>query len=286
MTGGKDPKLHHFLPQMLLRRFTDVKGRLAFYTKVAPAAGVIAGKPKGLFAENYLYTVEQADGSCDVELEKSFAKLEGETHSVLAMIASAARQDETPGLSVEQKRLLDQFFYMQWKRVPDMHAKSRTLQNADANIEELIDQLLEKHPDRANELQALRSPKEKARLAQGARVRAIATDVGQIMAVLDQRGLAIARTFEGMFAIGSAPIVRKRGDLREPDSEAWLPIASDLAIGIGRGKGTEVLIDLSRDQVNRFNQITAMQSTSFAAASRSLIEQLVATLPTSEDAKG
>jgi hypothetical protein len=39
MTGGKDPKLHHCLSQMLLRRFTDAKGRLAFYTKVAPATG-------------------------------------------------------------------------------------------------------------------------------------------------------------------------------------------------------------------------------------------------------
>jgi hypothetical protein len=31
--------------------------------------------------------------------------------------------------------------------------------------------------------------------------------------------------------------------------------------------------------VDGFNQITARQSTSFAAASRSLVEQLVATLP-------
>jgi hypothetical protein len=202
------------------------------------------------------------------------------------MIASGARQGEKPGLSVEKKRLLDRFFYMQWKRVPDMHAKVPTLQNADANIEELIAELLAKHPDRADELQALRSPKEKVRLAQGAKVKAIATDVGQVMAVLDQRGLAIARASEGMFAIGSSPIVRKRSDLRDPDGEAWLPVSSDLAIGPGMGKGTETLIDLSGDQVHRFNQITARQSTSFAAASRSLVEDLVTTLPTPEDVEG
>jgi hypothetical protein len=58
-----------------------------------------------------------------------------------------------------------------------------------------------------------------------------------------------------------------------------LPIASDLAIGPGLAKGTETLIDLSGDQVIGFNQITARQSTSFVAASRSLVEQLAATLP-------
>jgi hypothetical protein len=52
------------------------------------------------------------------------------------------------------------------------------------------------------------------------------------------------------------------------------------------GKGTETLIDLSGDQVNRFNQITARQSTSFAAASRSLVEDIVATLPTPEGVEG
>jgi hypothetical protein len=41
----------------------------------------------------------------------------------------------------------------------------------------------------------------------------------------------------------------------------------------------ETLIDLSGDQVIGFNQITARQSTSFVAASRSLVEQLAATLP-------
>jgi hypothetical protein len=279
MTGGKDPKLHHFLPQMLLRRFTDTKGKLAFFTKVAPTAGVLGGKPKSLFAENHLYSIEQADGSRDVELEKTFAKLEGEIEAIFGKIVSRTRLGERPGLSIEEKRVLDRFFYMQWKRVPDMHAKVPTLQNADANIEEEIADLLAKHPDRVAELQAFRSPEEKARLAQGAKVKAIGMDVGQVTAVLDQRGLVIARALEGAFAIGSSPIIRKRGDLRAPDSEAWLPIASDLAIGPGSTKGTETLIDLSSGQVDGFNQITARQSTFFAAASRSLVEQLVATLP-------
>jgi hypothetical protein len=122
MTGGKDPKLHHFLPQMLLRRFTDSKGKLAFFTKIAPLAGVITGKPKGLFAQNHLYSVERADGSRNVELEKNLAKLEGDAETVLGKIISAARLGRTPRLSVEEKRVLDQFLYMQWKRVPDVHA--------------------------------------------------------------------------------------------------------------------------------------------------------------------
>lgn len=279
MTLSQVPKLHHFLPQMLLRRFTDGKGKLAFYTKVAPQAGVIIGKPKSLFAENHLYTTEGPDGSRDVELEKSFAKLEGEAEVVLGKIISAARQGQMPGLSVEQKQVFDRFFYMQWKRVPDIHAKSPTLQNADKDIDAIIADLLVRHPDRAAELEALRSPEEKARLAQGAKVKAIATDVGQVRAVLERRGLAVAHASESALVIGSTPVVRKRGDLRASEGEAWLPIASDVAIGPGLGKGTETVIDLSSDQVSDFNRVVARQSTSFAAASHRLVEELVAALP-------
>jgi hypothetical protein len=53
----------------------------------------------------------------------------------------------------------------------------------------------------------------------------------------------------------------------------------------GLAKGTETLIDLSGDQAIGFNQITARQSTSFVAASRSLVEQLAATLPNPLGAK-
>jgi hypothetical protein len=279
MSGGKDPKLHHFLPQMLLRRFTDSKGKLAFFTKVAPQAGVITGKPKSLFAENHLYSIERSDGSRDVELEKNFAKLEGEAEAVLSKIVSAVRNGQNPRLSVVEKQVIDRFFYMQAKRVPDMHAKSPTLQNAGGHIDTIIDDLLVKHPDRVAELEALRLPEEKARLAQGAKVKAIGMDLGQVMTVLDQRGLAVLRASEGEFAIGSTPIVRKRGDLRASDAEAWLPIASDVAIGPGLSRGAETLVDLASDQINEFNRIMARQSTSFAGASRALVEDLVDTLP-------
>jgi hypothetical protein len=147
----------------------------------------------------------------------------------------------------------------------------------------VIAELLERHPDHAEELEALRSPGEKARLAQGAKVRAIGLNPGQVMAVLDQRGLAIACASQGTLAIGSTPIVRKQGDLRAPDGEAWLPIASNVAVGPGLGNGTETRVELSGDQVSRFNHVVARQSTSFAAASRALVEELVATLREPED---
>jgi hypothetical protein len=57
-----------------------------------------------------------------------------------------------------------------------------------------------------------------------------------------------------------------------------LPIAFDVAIGPGLSKGTETIAELSGDQVNEFNRAVARQSSSVAAASRSLVEELVATL--------
>jgi hypothetical protein len=63
-----------------------------------------------------------------------------------------------------------------------------------------------------------------------------------------------------------------------------LPIASDVAVGPGLGKRKETLVELSGDQVREFNRVVARQSTSFAAASRALVEELVATLADPEGA--
>ena len=142
MTGGKDPKRHHFLPQMLLRRFTDAKGKLAYFTKLAPAAGVIGGKPKSLFAENHLYSVEQADGSRDVEFEKTFAKLEGETEAILGKIVFDHASGSEAGL-VDSGEARARSVLLHAMEACSRHAcKSSTLQNADANIEEVIADLL------------------------------------------------------------------------------------------------------------------------------------------------
>jgi hypothetical protein len=79
-----------------------------------------------------------------------------------------------------------------------------------------------------------------------------------------------------VFAIGSLPIIRI-GNLRDQSSEAWLPISSDIAVGMGNTRGREVLILLDDPQmIEAFNRATAVQSSSFAAASKPLIESLAA----------
>jgi hypothetical protein len=82
------------------------------------------------------------------------------------------------------------------------------------------------------------------------------------------------------FAIGSLPIVRKQGDFRNNDSEAWLPIASDVAVGPASVPGTVTIIHLAdSEEIWRMNKVTAVQSTTFAAAAKDLMERLIAALP-------
>jgi hypothetical protein len=76
-------------------------------------------------------------------------------------------------------------------------------------------------------------------------------------------------------AQGSRALDRGRDAMARPSCR----LPPTWAIGPGLAKRTETLIDLSGDQVIGFNQITARQSTSVVAASRSLVEQLAATLP-------
>ena len=89
-----------------------------------------------------------------------------------------------------------------------------------------------------------------------------------MLTVLASRGLALLHiTAPGeSFAIGSLSIVRKHGDLRETDSEAWLPIASDVAVGIGFKPDTMTLIELADPEA--VCVLRAISNT-FSGASRS-----------------
>ncbi|WP_158912788.1 DUF4238 domain-containing protein [Caulobacter sp. S45] len=284
MTGPTNiPKYHHFVPQMVLRRFTDAKGKFWIYIKVANK--VVPGSPETQFGETHFHTVEDADGQKDTSAEQRLSVLEGKANLIIEKIVAAARAGKTPGLTAEEKATWDTFFHLQWKRVPDMLDKAATFQNPDTAVDAVLVKARALYPDQEEKIAALDNPEARARLLQGGKVRAIEQSGGKVPAVLAGRGLAIARiTAPGeSFAIGSLPMVRLKGDLTDPDSEVWMPVASDVAVGVGLASGEETLIDLSDlKPIWDFNAVTAAQSSKFAAASKALVEQLkayVETLP-------
>jgi hypothetical protein len=82
------------------------------------------------------------------------------------------------------------------------------------------------------------------------------------------------------FAIDSFSIVCPEGDFGDGALGPWLPIASDVAVGPASEPGTVTIIPVAEAAcVRRMNKAIAGRSTIFAAASKALVEKLVAALP-------
>lgn len=278
MAGGKNiPKNHHFVAQMHAERFTDPSGKLWAFNKTSKS--LFHAPPKAVFAETHLYTIESADGEKDTSLEAVFSTLESDANVLIEKLVAAARSGATVQLTAEERATWDLYFYLQWKRVPDVHAKVASLQEADAWLDKFFAKKRAEGPEAAAQVDALDTPEERKRLIQGGKVHAIRKAPGDVLEVLVSRGLVLLyiNAPGESFAIGSFPVVRKAGDFRNQDSEAWLPIASDVAVGPGFQPGTVTIIPISDPaEIVRLNQVTAGQSTTFAAASKALMEALIA----------
>lgn len=72
------PKLHHYVPQFYLRRFTDAAGQLWLWDRDRDR--VFRARPFGVAAENNFYWHEElaALGHDPLTMEKQFSELEGE----------------------------------------------------------------------------------------------------------------------------------------------------------------------------------------------------------------
>jgi hypothetical protein len=115
------PKRHHFVPQMLLNRFADADGRIAFFDKSRPENGVQVTTPKNLLVQQHLYSKTNRDGSRDGTLEAYYSELESEAHVVFTKIIEAVQQREIPNINSAEKNTWTKFLYEQWRRVPDFH---------------------------------------------------------------------------------------------------------------------------------------------------------------------
>lgn len=271
---------------MHTRQFADAKGNFWLHNK--RAGKTYASNPKQAFCETHLYTKEDSGGVKDTDLETWFSRLEGSANIIIQKILDAVRKGKTPVFSKIEVETWAKYFYMLWKRTPDALAKVATLNQANDRLTELFAEMAARGPEAAAEVAKLDTPEERKRLIQGSKVGAIEKVPGHVLAVFASRGIRILHiTATGLqFAIGSLPVVRKAGSLEEETAEVWLPIAPDVAVGIGGAPGTIEIVQVNdTDAIQAFNRVTAAQSTSFASASKALIDELVAFVGTLPEAK-
>jgi hypothetical protein len=98
-----DPKKHHYVPRLLLRRFADNNGKLWFYNKKAPDIGVCPRRPEDIFFEKHLYSLVDEDGGKNVALEIAFSRFEATINPIFQHICDQAKKGMEPRLSEEER---------------------------------------------------------------------------------------------------------------------------------------------------------------------------------------
>lgn len=264
----------------LLKRFTDDDGWLHAYRPADPEPKVFRKRPEELFKKRDLYATKTPDGRAERGMETALSRFEGESELVMARIVEAARAGARPSLCADELTTWLRFFFLQWKRVPDLHLTVTTPEDADALLDEIFAEARELFPDHGAELDRLSQPAERARAIKNARVDGLRGMSVEVFEAMQSRGLGIVRITRAdkRFIVGSRPVVKLthpgKTSLRHPECELWLPIASDVMVGLGRGKGTETLVDCTPDNIRHINLAIAQQSTMFASGSTALTQSL------------
>ena len=266
---------------MLLRRFTDVKGKLWYFDKRIPDKTVRSATPDNIFFKKHLYSVVERDGTKDASLELAFSKIECASNNIVKKLCCAARRGKLPQRTHVERRLWDQYFYYQWKRTPDSLAKFADEDDARVRIAELVEEFEEiVRPLTDIERVEIFSEDGLQRIFQRARVRAVAYP-GQM--VLDafakcSLGIAVPENDKKSFIIGSNPVVKfttnQETCIGAGDVEVWLPIAADVAVCMIRGIHGEIVKPASGDLVRKLNLASFRHSTVIAGRSESLISSL------------
>lgn len=275
-----DPRSHHYVPATLLRRFTDEDGWLHAFRPGDDDARLFRNRPEELFRKRDLYAVKRQGVPVDHGMETTLSLFESESDQVMARIVEAARAGNLPSLSAAEEATWLRFLFLQWKRVPDLHLTVTTPEEAEALLDEIFAEARERFPNHRAELARLSQPAERARTLKNARVDGLRGMSVEIFDAMRSRGLGIVRITRPnkRFIVGSRPVVKltqpDKTDLRHPECELWLPISSDVMVGLGRGQGTETLVACSPENIRHTNLAIAQQSTMFASGSATLTQSL------------
>lgn len=272
------PKRHHYVPRRLLRNFTDDRGWL-HWAEVGGTGEVRRARPDTLFHANHLYSTVDAEGVKDPQVELILQKLEGKARPILSQLVDAARADRLPDLSEAECRIWYSYFATQWRRTPDTRASVASETSVSAMLEDIIADIKLRFPGRVDEIEALYSPELKARTVRNAWATTLPQEGGAVEAVLAARDILTLRIRvpNKAFVIGSRPVVKitpqGHKDLRDPLCEMWLPIASDVVVGVGRG-ATELMYLDDPKPIRQLNLSIAEQSGAIAAHSAALVRSL------------
>ncbi len=254
---------------------------LHLYHKDFAEKGVRPTRIENAFVRSHLYSELNEDGSKDAAVELELSLIENKIDPVLSKIHLAALENRLPKLTQADHDIWNQFFLTQWKRSPDLKKAVMTDSQLLIELSDIHSYLRQRFPNRTPDIDAMDEPRRNARVIRNARVRSLRDRSPKVMRVLEKRGLSILRIRapNKSFVIGGRPVIqlafRPGRTLVDDDTEMWLPISSNVAVGVGRGGQRESLYFLDDAKpIRLLNAAIASQSSEFASCSAKLTASL------------
>ena len=282
------PKRHHYVPETLLKEFTDNNEKLHFCilrfsdgVAIKPRERVVnSTSPKNLFVETQLYTQYDDHEGKDTSIEKSLSDLETKAAPVIKKIINSARAGRLPELTPREKDIWDVFFLIQSSRTPDVI--DPIVNKYPSWISEIIDEYEKEHgPPTEEEIKKVNDPKQIDRTKRNLRATTVTrlTSESKVFKILRSRGLiiGITRKPNKSFIIGSNPAARFYHKLSDPEAEWHLPIAHDITVTHhgSHPREKESLAEITGDHTIRaINEAIYRQSSLIAGRSCKLIASL------------
>lgn len=274
---------HHFVPQLILKRFRSESGELFYFNLDQPEKPIISRNPGSIFYSRNLNTL--ADRS--QTREQQFAeKLDTPFDALLNRVEVVKDRASTVSFTQGERALAACFLYYQWSRRPTI--VEDVLSNG--NIEVLDDE--EREAIRVlNESISSGNP-ELAEFLHNVRAMSLVHMNPDVVKEIQNRGLCIVRNETGQpFIIGSKPISRYIGLLHSLTGEAkyevdqmCFAVSSDLMLMIGPvDLDGRILKIVSAAAVRAYNKGVALQSRMIAGPDRNDIIALSKMMLANED---
>ena len=274
-------KKQHYIPRLILRRFSDDGKKLWTYEKAANKYN--HSNIGSVFKMYQAYTTRTFDdmrpredirrflGSIgtDYQNDKEIQKLENSAAPVIDHVINQARHGKPPQLTLEQSCTLKKFVFLMARRTPE--ARERVAREPRQVLKDVIPELLDKvvpiddtDPEKRNKLRLLAKhlvSNSDSQFSAGTmdNVQADAEELCRGTEIL----VAAHRCPRKSFIIGShgLSIVTKEY-ANDPSSGSWLPLAHDVVISLTRSPAREYILILTGDNesdriIDRINYASA-----------------------------
>lgn len=269
------PVKHHFVPQLLLRRFDRGDGRVYLLRKNDRQKQPRAHLPDEVFFENNSNTYVEPCGTKNYSVETALAQLESDFGPIVQQICTSVELGRAPEIEQKSLRVVREFLLTLFKRSPVVRNRYATGEFINSHVDGTIREIVESGHVLPNSLvDKVTSAQWKKDALKHASVRATLLHAdGVAMGALASKGLWIARPSNSSksFILGSVPFLQMKGThtdgIGDPSSEFWLPLSPTVAITPFGHPNDVRLVELPDNAVRQLN--LGIWHQSYAAVARS-----------------